>query len=608
MMTDSRNENMNSGSLPKSNEIIDQPKEEERVMKAIVESLPSNCAGLQNQLEVTSFEEICSINSFYKEGNEVIRCRIGKSEFDLVADSGSPIDILSEDAVQAIKSDLSQAGIPFSTVIHHEKPQGTKRYTGVDGGTMLEVLYRFEAEVTVLATGNRCMVDWHVIKGARINILSKSTSEWLKVLRVGIGVGLVDVQAKEEYPFVPVEPISLKLIEHAIPVRRAYFRVPVSLEDKVIQMLRDMERQGIIRFIREPSEWISPLVAVPKQNGDVRLCVNLIGLNKNLEYQPHPLPRLENLKKYIEGCKIFSHIDLKQAYYQLRLAEESKPLTAFYTPLGVAQFNRMPFGLAQAPAEFQRLMDQLFRPIEAFSFLDDILVAGKTVEEHDRILKLVWQTIKDYNLEINEDKTEYSQWQLNYMGFEISRNGLHIAESKVRTLKTWRRPESKLELKSFLGFIQFLAESVPFKAHKLAVLYELNRTSEPFQWTDEAQKAFEDLKEELIEFAMRKEALGCMRDNELTFLYTDASDKAISGILVQRKERNGVPRLIACVSRLLKDYEQRYATYEKEALAIKWATQALSHYLLGRRFTIRTDASVVKGIFGKLESGYVSIK
>lgn len=396
---------------------------------------------------------------------------------------------------------------------------------------------------------------------------------------------------------------------------------PCEVED-VRRHLNDLKKAGIISESRSP--YASPIVVVRKKNGTIRMCVDYRTLNRRTIPDQYTVPRVEDALACLSGSQWFSVLDLRSGYYQIPLSEADKEKTAFICPVGFYQFERMPQGISGAPATFQRVMEKTIGDmnlLEVLVYLDDIIVFGRTLEEHEERLLKVLDRLKDEGLKLSLDKCQFCRTSVTYLGHVISRDGVATDASKKEAVETWPRPDNITKLRSFLGFCGYYRRFVKDYSR---ICFPLNQLlqgcvtasqpgkkaqigkgkaqdkegkedkdtkmffhpSEPFgsRWDEQCEKAFESLKKSLTEAPLLAFA-----DPNLPYtLHVDASREGLGGVLYQNQGQGMRP--VAFVSRSLSPSEKNYPTHKLEFLALKWVvTEKLRDYLYGAKFEVHTD-------------------
>ena len=370
--------------------------------------------------------------------------------------------------------------------------------------------------------------------------------------------------------------------------------------------LRDLLKTGVIRESESP--FSSPIVVVRKKNGDVRLCIDYRKLNLQTVKDNYALPNLEESFAALTGSRWFSVLDLKSGYYQIEMAEADKPKTAFVTPLGFWEFNRMPQGVTNAPSTFQRLMERCMGDLhlkEVLVFLDDLIIFSDTLEEHERRLLRVLHRLGDYGLKLSPEKCKFFQASVRYLGHIVSEQGVETDPEKISALKSWPVPQKLKELRSFLGFAGYYRRFIKGYAEIAKPLNDLTRGYTPTRskgrkgstalnhdanqhfnekWTPKCQLAFETL----INRLTTSPVLGFANPKQPYILHTDASTTGLGAALYQEQE--GQLRVIAYASRGLSASESRYPAHKLEFLALKWSvTEKFHDYLYGTSFVVVTD-------------------
>ena len=367
------------------------------------------------------------------------------------------------------------------------------------------------------------------------------------------------------------------------------------MREKIETELQRLQSQGVIDPVLS-SDWAAPIVPVIKKDGTVRICGDYkLTINKELERDVYPLPRVEDLFSSLSGGTLFSKLDLAHAYQQLVLDEESRKLTTINTTKGLFRYNRLPFGVSTAPAIFQRTMENLLQSIDNVCvYLDDILVTGPSQEAHLKNLDLVLTRLETAGVKLKQQKCAFLLPEVEYLGHKITKYGLQPTAEKIRAIKEAPVPENLTQLKSFLGLVNYYAKFVSNLSSILAPLYLLLQKESPWQWGPEQQSAFDVAKEQLSSDSL----LAHYDMNKDLILSCDASSYGVGAVLSHLME-NGDERPVAYASRSLSSAEKRYSQLDREALALVFGVTRFRQYLLGRQFKLLTDHKPLIHLFGE---------
>lgn len=348
-----------------------------------------------------------------------------------------------------------------------------------------------------------------------------------------------------------------------------------------------MLEQGVIELVNEPCAWVSPMVIVPKADGEIRICIDMRQANKVIVRERHPLPTLDDILPQLSGAKFFSKLDIKNAFHQIELSQKSRFITTFITKRGLMRYTRLIFGINNAPELFQKILERVLVGCKGSAiYLDDILVFGKSQEEHDNNLSNVLQRLTQYDVLLNEKKKEINKPLVHFMGHRISNQGVQPKLEKLDAIKKFRQPESPEECRSFLGLVTYLSRFIPHLATYADPLRKLIKdgSSLKFEWKQEHSECFNKVKTSILSASL----LGYYNKEDKTKVITDASPVGLGAILIQCDKRNN-ERVIMFASKSLTPTERRYCQTEREALAIVWAIERFHFYLIGSKFVLFTD-------------------
>ena len=392
------------------------------------------------------------------------------------------------------------------------------------------------------------------------------------------------------------------IVQHKIdllderPFKQRYRRIPPALLNEVRDHLQQLYNAGIIQPSHSP--YASNLVIVRKKDNTIRLCIDYRQLNNITRKDAYALPRITDIFDFLSGSSYFSVLDMKSGYHQVAIDPIDVPKSAFTAgPLGHWEFRRMSFGLTNSPATYQRLMDNIFAdmsPNFVQAYLDDLIIFSQNFEQHIHHLQLVFQRLAEHNLKLAPKKCKLFRTSVRYLGHVVSADGVAVDPEKTDKVAKWPVPKNHADLQSFLGFANYYRRYIKSFAAISRPLTQLmcgvnNRKSKPrtqleWNWNEEHQKAFDELKHHLTHPPVLAFADGNL-DYEL---HIDGSRIALGAVLYQRQ--NGVLRVIAYGSRTLSPSETNYSAHKIEFLALKWAiTEKFHDYLYGARVTVHTD-------------------
>ena len=386
-------------------------------------------------------------------------------------------------------------------------------------------------------------------------------------------------------------PGRTSLVKHRIdtgmnpPLRQPVRRIPPHKREEAQRLLQDMLSKKVIQPSCSP--WASPIVLVPKKDGSVRFCIDYRKVNGVTRRDAYPLPRIDDTLDTLAGAKWFSTLDMVSGYWQVEVAEEDKEKTAFCTPDGLFEFNMLPFGLCNGPATFQRLMDLVLSGLQWSSclvYLDDVVVVEQSFEEHLQNLESVFKWLRDAGLRLKPKKCFFLKKEVLYLGHVVSREGIATDPAKISKVAHWPEPTTTKEVQKFLGFASYYRRFIQGFAHMARPLHRLTEQNYHFKWTTECRQAFEELKAKFTTAPV----LAYPDYSRPFILDTDASDSGIGAVLSQYDD-NGQECVVAYASRMLSKAERRYCVTLRELLAVVVFTQQFRPYLLGRKFTLRTD-------------------
>ena len=353
--------------------------------------------------------------------------------------------------------------------------------------------------------------------------------------------------------------------------------VPFALKERVESELDRLERDGVLEKVPY-SGWAAPIVTVPKQDGQIRVCGNYkVTINPEMDVDQYPLPKPDDIFTTVAGGKLFMTLNLSHAYNQLLLNEEARKFITINTHKGLYQYTRLPFGIASAPAVFQRVMDTILQGIDGVAcYIDDIIITGKTDEEHLARLEKVLKRLLRHGLHVRRSKCRFLQPCVIFLGHRIDAEGIHPTDKKLKAIMQAPAPENVQELRSFLGLINYYGKFIPNAATNLTPLNKLLQKDVKWNWTERCQKSFEEAKQTL-------------NSNNVLMHYDPslpihmAEDALAYGIraIIAHVLPDGTERPVAFASRTLTSSERNYAQVEKEALSLIFGVKHFHAYLYG---------------------------
>lgn len=381
---------------------------------------------------------------------------------------------------------------------------------------------------------------------------------------------------------------SIDLIPGAEPVSVAPYRMsPLELKELKTQLEELIQKH----FIRPSvSPWGAQVLLVKKKDGSMRLCIDYRQLNKVTIKNKYHLPRIDDLLDQLKGASVFSKIDLRSGYHQIRIKSSYVSKTAFRMRYGHYEFLVMPFGVSNAPAVFMDYMNRIFQPyLDQFViiFIDDALVYSKNPQEHAQHLRMVLEILREKQLYAKFSKCEFWLSEVKFLGHIISQGRVAVDQSKVEAVQNWTRPKNVSKVRSFLGLVGYYRRFI-MKFSQIALpLTRLMRKDVPFVWDEEFKKSFRTLKKKLTQAPVLT-----IPDPEKKYVVLcDASSKGLDGVLMQ--ENN----VIAYASRQLKTHEENYPTHELELATIIFVLKIWRHHLYGAHFELFSDHKSLKYLF-----------
>ena len=367
-------------------------------------------------------------------------------------------------------------------------------------------------------------------------------------------------------------------------------RVPEALRESLKKELDNLEAQGIIAKVTEPTDWVNSLVCVTKSNGTLTLYLDPKDLNKAIKRPHHCTPTIDKVLPRLNGAQYFSIADARSGYWNIKLGLESSLYTTFNSPHGRYRFLRLPFGLICAQDIFQRKVDETFGDLPGVTGIaDDIVIFGKSRAEHDHNLRAVMQRAHEAGIRFNADKCRICCSELPFSGHIISSTGLKLDPGKVESISNMDPTTSLNDLQTFLFLVQFLSRFIPNLASVAAVLWDLTKSSSEFQWNPEHREAVAEIKRMISSPG----SLQHFDASKRVTIQVDATSHGLGATLLQDKGP------VEYRSKPLAETEKRYSNIEREMLGIVHGLEKFHYYAYGRHVTVETDHKPLEAIFKK---------
>ncbi|UYV84530.1 K02A2.6-like, partial [Cordylochernes scorpioides] len=370
------------------------------------------------------------------------------------------------------------------------------------------------------------------------------------------------------------------LTKHKIEtIKHRPYRVSPTERQAIQTVVDKMLDAGIIRHSESP--WSSPVILVKKKDGNWRFCVDYRRLNKVTKKDVYPLPRIVDTLDSLKGAKFYSSLDLRSGYWKIEVDEADRDKTIFITPDGLYEFLVISFGLCNAPATFERMVDKILRGLKwtmVLCYLDDIVVYSKSFNEHLHRLEIILQCLNKAELRLNPKKCLFGTERIRVFGHLVDSKGIYPDPEKIEAIDKFPTPKSITDVRSFIGLCSYYLRFIENFAEKAAPLHEVLKKEKKFTWNSDQQDAFDSLKKAL----MSEPVLAYFEEQLPTELHTDASGCGIGAVLVQIND--GKERPVGYASRTLSKAEKNYSTTERECLAAIWPINKFRPYLFGREF------------------------
>lgn len=527
-----------------------------------------------------------SVNSISRNSNtpKVVVMVNGKN-LPFTLDTGASVNIISSETLK-------------KSAIEHKLSQTRTNIYSYGTTTSLPIAGCFEASLTKDVVSTQATI--YVIEGTADSLLSYESALQLGLIQITANLTTVPdinnpLQAyKSQYPalFTGVgklknHQVHLHIDPSVPPVAQRHRRIPFHIQKAVEAEVNRLEQLDIIEPATGATPWVSPIVPVPKPHDPsvIRLCVDMRQANVAIKRERHITPTIDDIIATLNGATVFSKLDLNDGYHQLELDEESRVITTFSTHVGLKRYKRLNFGINAAAETFQNTVRQVLNGIPGvLNVSDDLLIYGKTKEDHDRALHATLQRLQESGFTVNPKKCFFNQSELLFFGYKFSAKGLEIDPDKIKAVVDASPPASVTEVRSFLGMVQFCAKFLPNLADLTAPLRNLTRADVPWSWTAQHQEAFDKLKALIT----KTSTLAYFNINKEIHLTVDAGPKGLGAILSQRSS-NGSHEIVAFASRALTPVEERYSQIERELVSAVWGIEHFHLYLYGSTFSLHTD-------------------
>lgn len=556
-----------------------------RVASAPAKAKPKAVHNVNEADSDASDEWIYSVETAITKLSRDIKCemRVGDKMITFQIDTGASVNVLpakyAPNVTQTSKTLIMWNGNRLT-------PRGTCRTTVFNPKNLRRYNVEFvvvEGELTPLiglsAALQMNLISVNESNMSRVNNLSDSSicEKYKDVFDGRLGKFEGDVQLQTDSAIQPV----------VMPTKRC----PLAIRAKLKAELDRMQRMGVITPVDEPTPWVSQMVTTMKRNGDLRICICPLELNKALRREHYVLPTLDDTLHELGKSKFFTKADMSTGFWHVQLTRESSLLTTFQTCFGRYCWLRLPFGTSVSSEIFaKKLAEALDRLPGVICIADDVVIHGATEEEHDNRLENFLLRCRQKGIKLNKDKLELKMREITFMGHRIGASGLMPDPEKVKAITEMKAPKNIEELRRFLGIINFLAKYLPRLATATEVLRNLTKKDVEWNWSAAQETAFQSVKKMITS---QHSGLGIYDPNAELELECDASDYGLGNCIYQ----NGRP--ISYASRSLTETERRYAQIEKEMLALVFGLEKNHHFVFGRHVRAITDHKPLVAILAK---------
>lgn len=466
------------------------------------------------------------------------------------------------------------------------------------GGTKLEVLGK--TEISVEHNGTFYLIEFVIVNEEAVTLIGLPTLR--DTLKLVPNTQIHEIQQTNTEKIVQENATvfegdgklpgkhNIQLSQGHNPVIHTARRVPFRLRDQLKETLLDMEKRGMIAKVTTPTEWVNPIVIVPKPNGTLRICLDPLHLNQAVLREHYQVPTAEEIFAKVSGSTVFSTLDAMSGFMQIELDEQSSYLCTFGTCFGRWRFLRLPYGVTSSPEVFQRTLAEHFSGMEGVEiYIDDILIHGKDKVEHDKRLMEVMNKCKEINLKLNKDKCKFGLTELKYLGQIVSKDGLKIDPKRIAAICNMPTPTDKDGLRRFLGMVNYVTKFCPNLSEKSSILRDLLRNDVEYTWNACHDKCYEGIKTILSS----PTTLKLFDVHKPVTVSVDASKSGIGAVLLQDNQP------VEYASCTMTTAQQHYAQIEKEMLAIEFGLTRFHQYIYGQKVTVETDHKPLVGLIKK---------
>ena len=514
-----------------------------------------------------------------------------------MADSGATVNILNYQDYQKLDP----------------KPQLQKSKTKIYPYMSNESLpVRGKFETTLENDQFKCHETIYVVEGPSSSLISWKTSQLLNLIRVANNInsnhGNTVPEFLSKFPNVTngmgackCDPVKVHVNPGIAPVAQPHRRIPFHVRKKVEEKIKELEEADIIERVDGPTPWISPIVVVPKPKkpDEIRICVDMRSVNRAIIRERHIIPTIEDISADLNGCTVFSKLDLAQGYHQVVLHPESRNLSTFSTHIGLFRYKRLNFGMSCSAEIFQKIISDVIQGIPRVKNIsDDIYIGGFDNDDHDKNLVEVFRRLSENNLTINPQKCEFKVPKMIFFGHQFSAQGISPDPKKVADLKSTQPPTDVTGVRSLLSSAAFCSKFIKNFSLITKPLRRLTCKEVQWQWGVDEQRAMENLQSALSE----QSTLSYFDPEKETILFVDGSPIGLGAVLAQKDRKTGAVNPLHFASHPLTETESRYPQIDREALAIYWSIKRFHLYLYGSDFKVVTDHQPLVTLFNNAMS------